>query len=172
MPAKVRLIAREGIICLPVFIPLVVFSFIYINFFASIMFVGALAFSLYIFRLPNHEIPARPLAIVSPASGRLISAGPASDPWLERDAIRLQIQSSVLDIHSLRSPVEGKVMKQWQSENDHAGGEVSYWIQTDEGDDVTVSFRPGKSALFLKRPCKAGREQGRARRAGIYISPV
>src|SRR3569832_602463 len=47
---------------------------------------------LYVFRYPRRDIPALPLAIVSPVDGRVQTVSVLRDPDLGRDAIRLSLR--------------------------------------------------------------------------------
>ena len=120
--------------------------------------VGLLLFLLlatagYLLRNPQRAIPSSPLGVVSPASGEIQSVETMEDPWLSRTVIRLKLWVSFLDVHILRSPVEGKVIKQWAAEEKTIHGfnrRYSYWIKTDEDDDVVLSILLGKWSWFTR----------------------
>lgn len=129
-----------------------------------------LAFAGYIFRNPQRNIPSAPLAVVSPASGEIESIETEEDPWLSRTAIRLRIRISLLDVHILRSPVEGKVVKQWAAEEQAVQGfnrRYSYWIKTDEDDDVVLSILLGKWSMFTRVYFLTGDRLGQGQACGF-----
>jgi len=105
-------------------------------------------FMLQFFRDPPRAIPADPLGVVCPADGKVIVVDDAEDPYLNRAAKRVSIFMNVFNVHSNRSPVEGRVKESWYNKGkfinasfDKASNENernALWIQTDEGDDVTV----------------------------------
>ena len=98
-------------------------------------------FIVFIYRDPYREVPASPLAVVSPADGVVVSVENVRDPYLEREAIRVLIQMSHFGVYSTRSPVEGKVM-----EPPHDGGADrphGVWLKTDEDDDLVVVMHRG-----------------------------
>ncbi len=70
--------------------------------------IGTLAF---FFRNPHRTIPALTNRdILSPADGKIISIGPASEPeFLKKDVVRVSIFLSLFDVHVNRIPVSGVV---------------------------------------------------------------
>ncbi len=98
-----------------------------------------------------------------------------TDPWLDREALRCRIQMSLLDVHSLRSPIEGKVMNQWSSKPQEPGirRRYTYWIRTDEGDDVTLSLGTGVSGLMVRLNLQSGDRIGQGQPCGfLYFAGV
>ena len=129
-----------------------------------------LAAAGYLFRNPQRIIPSSPLAVVSPASGEILSVDTVEDPWLSRMAIRLRLRISFLNVHILRSPVEGKVIKQWAAEEKDLPGydrRYSYWIKTDEGDDLVISMLLGKWSFFTRVYFRTGDRLGQGQACGF-----
>lgn len=99
---------------------------------------------LFLFRNPHRNVPALPLAVVSPADGRVTKVQDCDDSVLGRAAVCIGLHMNVLDSYIFRSPVEGKVMRRWHSHSEEVTREEGYasrnafWIQTDEGDDVVM----------------------------------
>lgn len=135
---------------------------------AAVLLVLMLAVT-FVFRDPRRVIPPAPLAIVSPTSGRVTAIKEVTDPWLERKARRCSIRMSLLDVHSLRSPIEGKVMDQWSSEPEEPGirRRYTYWIRTDENDDVILSLALGLSAVLVKLTMQCGDRIGQGQPCGF-----
>ncbi len=71
----------------------------------------ATVFVVQFFRDPPRRVPADPLAVVSPADGRIVSLGRAQDPYAKRDALRISVFMNVFNVHSNRSPVDGEVVE-------------------------------------------------------------
>jgi len=168
-----HLVAREG--WLPVGIVLIL-SFlgkIYLGWVAFIiLFIFFLALC-YIFRDPKRTIPSAPLAVVSPCAGEIVAVEKVTDPWLNRPAIRCRIRMSIWNVHILRSPIEGKVMDQWYSDGKEQGVKkrYSYWIKTDESDDVILSLALGRGALLAKMGIHCGERTGQGQNSGfLYFS--
>jgi len=132
---------------------------------------------LFLFRDPPRKVPASPLGVVSPVDGRVQSIGTALDPWLERQAVRIVIAKRVLDIFSVRSPMEGKVMEQWiargkgkdaaRKGNVPGGPHFAQWVQSDEGDDVVMVISPGIGALSPRCYVHSGERIGQGQRCGF-----
>jgi phosphatidylserine decarboxylase len=70
-------------------------------------------FVLQFFRDPARTIPEDPLAVVSPADGRVIKVEKAHDPYLDREALRISVFMNVFNVHSNRAPVDGNIKAVW-----------------------------------------------------------
>ena len=140
-------VAREGWPFLGIAL---VFSFLALFFLGwlwSLPFWAATLFILQFFRDPARDVPEDPLAVVSPADGRIVAVGRARDPYLERDAIKISVFMNVFNVHSNRAPVDGTVKGRWY----HAGSFLNaaldkaslenernaLWIRTGSGADVS-----------------------------------
>ncbi len=124
-------------------------------------------------RRPPVSVPAVPLAIVSPVDGLIVGREDAGDPWLKRDALKLSLHLGWLDAPTLRSPIEGKVMQLWRSRrpDTFSGRRYTCWIQTDEQDDVVVSFALGMAAPLVKMQFITGQRVGQGNVVGfLYFS--
>jgi phosphatidylserine decarboxylase len=85
--------------------------------------------------------------VVSPADGRVVAVERARDPYLERNAIKVSVFMNVFNVHSNRSPVDGRVQKRWYNPGrflnaalDKASTENernALWLKTADGSDVT-----------------------------------
>ena len=72
-------------------------------------------FVVQFFRDPTRDSPASPGQILSPADGKIVFVGPATDPYLERPALKISVFMNVFSVHSNRSPVAGTVREIWYS---------------------------------------------------------
>jgi phosphatidylserine decarboxylase len=107
----------------------------------------AVLFVLQFFRDPARVIPGSAGTVVSPADGRVIAVERARDPYLNRDAIKVSVFMNVFNVHSNRSPVDGRVQKRWYHPGrfvnaalDKASEENErnvLWLRTDAGADIT-----------------------------------
>ncbi|MCC6380696.1 MAG: phosphatidylserine decarboxylase [Burkholderiales bacterium] len=141
--------------------------------------VGAIlaAFVVQFFRDPPREVPQQPNAVLSPADGRIVSVGPARDPWLERDALKISVFMNVFNVHSNRSPVDGEVKNAWY----HAGAFVNaaldkastanernaLHLRTRTGKDVTCVQVAGLIARRILCYAKPGDTLERGQRYGF-----
>src|SRR3981081_3004065 len=64
-------------------------------------------FILQFSRAPARQVPDDPLAVVSPADGRIVWVGKSQDPYLKREALKVSGVLNEFNAHSNRSPVEG-----------------------------------------------------------------
>lgn len=108
--------------------------------FAFVLLVGLLLF----FRDPERTPPSDPLALVSPADGKVICVDEAEDPCFGQGKLRrVGIFLSVLDVHVNRSPYAGTIEKTHYSagefldarhlEVDLRNENQTWWLQTSRG---------------------------------------
>ena len=148
-------------------------------------------FTVQFFRDPPRKIPAAPRDILCPADGRIVSVGEAQDPYIKRPARRVSIFMNAFNVHSNRSPTEGRVMERWYHPGkflnaalDKAARENernALWIQTDEGDDVVVVQVAGLIARRILCYAEPGQRIGQGQRYGfirfgsrvdVYVPPT
>jgi phosphatidylserine decarboxylase len=113
----------------------------------SLPFWGATLFVLQFFRDPPREVPDDPLAVVSPADGRIVVVGKAHDPYLKREALKISVFMNVFNVHSNRSPVDGVVKERWYFPGRFLNAALdkasldnernALWLRTPDGQDVT-----------------------------------
>jgi phosphatidylserine decarboxylase len=150
-------------------------AYIFLGFFSALLILLLFVIAAFLFRDPICEIPAVPLAVLSPASGTVLSVAQAEDPWLSRSAIKVRIKISAWDAHSLRSPIEGKVMNQWSSSeaDSEFRRRVAYWIKTDEGDDILMALGMSAGTKFTRMTIYSGERSGQGQRCGfLYFAGV
>jgi phosphatidylserine decarboxylase len=84
-----------------------------VNFFCGFLWAlplwAATLFILQFFRDPGRTLPDDPQAVVSPADGRVVMVCRATDPYLNREALKISVFMNVFNVHSNRSPVDGTV---------------------------------------------------------------
>jgi phosphatidylserine decarboxylase len=98
-------------------------------------------FVLQFFRDPPRKVPPDPRALVSPADGRIVVVGPARDPYLQRDALKISVFMNVFNVHSNRSPVDGTIVNVWY----HGGSFVNAALDK-------ASLENERNALHLRTP--------------------
>lgn len=129
---------------------------------------------LYLLRDPQRVIPSSPLAIVSPVDGLIESITKHKDHWIDREAIRIRIRMGYNNTYTIRSPVEGKVVKNWSSLPAAFGSkdvihQHALWIQSDEDDDILISIYIGKMVSRLRCYAYPGERIGQGQRCGYYF---
>jgi len=134
---------------------------------------------VYVFRDPDREIPSSPLAVVSPADGQVVAIERVQDPYLDREAIRLDIQMSHAGVYSTRSPVEGKVLEPRNSV-DGVQQPHGVWLKTDEDDDLVIAMHRGPFNNVPRCYVGIGERLGQGQRCGhiqmgglveVYLPP-
>lgn len=137
---------------------------------------GVLLLTL-LYRDPPRKVPPVPLAVVGPVDGRVIAIEEIEDRLLEREAKRVVLSMGLSSIHSVRNPMEGKIIKQWYGQQvidsdsyielKAASARFAQWVKSDEGDDVVLVIKPNKG---LPRPHwypQSGERLGQGERFGI-----
>ncbi len=134
---------------------------------------------VYVFRDPDREIPSSPLAVVSPADGQVVAIERVQDPYLDREAIRLDIQMSHAGVYSTRSPVEGKVLEP-RNAVDGVQRPHGVWLKTDEDDDLVIAMHRGPLNNVPRCYVRIGERVGQGQRCGhiqmggrveVYLPP-
>src|SRR5262245_16655727 len=107
----------------------------------------AALFVLQFFRDPAREVPGGRGAVVSPADGRIVAVESARDPYLGRDSLKISVSMNVFNVHSNRSPVDGRVHKRWYNPGTFVNAALdkasvenernALWLKTGAGADVT-----------------------------------
>lgn len=167
-------VAREGWIFIAIALAVAaVLQFLLGMIVATPFWMGSLLL-IYLFRDPVRDVPSSPLGVVCPVDGKIRSITVTKDPFLDRDAIQIFIKMSRFGPYFIRSPAEGKIVRQWVAGD--AGSEITkidpranfaMWVQTDEQDDVTVIVR---GSIFGMRPyyfMQAGQRVGQGQRFGM-----
>ena len=119
---------------------------------------------LFLFRDPARQVPASPLAVVSPADGRVVAVEPVADPYLEREARRVVIRMRHLGAYSTRAPVEGKILEPRRS---GPGRPQGVWLRTDGGDDLVVVMNRGPLRNAPRCYVRFGDRVGQGQRCGF-----
>ncbi|MFA6970228.1 MAG: phosphatidylserine decarboxylase [Gallionella sp.] len=102
------IIAREGWPFLAISILLAIAATVWCAAWSIPLWIITL-FVLQFFRDPPREIPQDIGAVLSPADGRVIKVERTQDPYGQREAILISVFMNVFNVHSNRSPVDGKI---------------------------------------------------------------
>lgn len=68
-------------------------------------------FILQFFRDPARTVPQNENAVLSPADGRIVVVEKTTDIYAGREALKISVFMNVFNVHSNRSPVEGRIDK-------------------------------------------------------------
>jgi phosphatidylserine decarboxylase len=160
------LVAREALLLLLVTALAAVVVLHFFGIPASLPLWGLALLILVIFRDPERDIPSQPMAVVSPADGRVTSVSTTRDPYLDRDSIRVSLQMNPYGVFTTRSPVEGKVLQPPSLPEDSLMPH-GVWLQTDEGDDVVMVMMRGRLRTAPRCYIGIGDRIGQGKRCGF-----
>jgi phosphatidylserine decarboxylase len=143
----------------------------------SVPFWLAALFVLQFFRDPAREVPGDARAVVSPADGRIVAVERAKDPYLDRDSIKISVFMNVFNVHSNRSPVEGRVQRRWYNPGTFVNAALdkasienernALWLRTAAGADVTCVQVAGLIARRILCYVREGDGLARGERFGF-----
>ncbi len=171
------IIAREGWAYLALSIVAAAAVHAYAGFAWALPLWAVAFFVLQFFRDPARVVPADPRAVISAADGRVVAVERTSDPYLEREALRISVFMNVFNAHSNRSPVDGQVVRTWYFAGRFFNAALSkaslenersaLWIKTASGHDVTVVQVAGLIARRIFCYAKSGQSIARGERFGF-----
>jgi phosphatidylserine decarboxylase len=170
------IIAREGWPFLAAAVVVAAAAAWLIGWWSAPIWLGTL-FVLQFFRDPPRMVPGDARTVVSPADGRVVAVERARDPYLERNAIKVSVFMNVFNVHSNRSPVDGRVEKRWYNPGtfinaalDKASKENernALWLRTAGGADVTCVQVAGLIARRILCYVHEGDSLARGQRFGF-----
>lgn len=134
-------------------------------------------FILQFFRDPPRTAPIQPNVVLSAADGKVIVVEVARDEYLQRDALKISVFMNVFNVHSNRSPVDGRVEGRWYHPGkffnatlDKASADNernALWIKTKDGQDITCVQIAGFIARRILCYVDVGDELHRGQRFGF-----
>jgi phosphatidylserine decarboxylase len=105
-------------------------------------------FILQFFRDPPRTEPNDPAAVASPADGRVLVVERTTDPYLNREALKVSVFMNVFNVHSNRAPVTGRVSGVWYHPGKFLNAAIAkastenernaLWLRMPDGTDITV----------------------------------
>ena len=163
------MIAREGMAPLMALVLAGVLVLHFIGWMQSLVFWGLALLVLVLFRDPERDIPSQPLAVVSPADGKVTSVSTVHDPYLLRRSTRVTIQMPPYGVFTTRSPIEGKVLEPPNFPEDE-NLPHGVWLRSDEGDDVVMVMTRGPLKNEPRCYIRFGERIGQGKRCGfVYL---
>lgn len=118
----------------------------------------------YLFRDPSRQVPASPLAVVSPVDGHVTAIETVQDPYVERDAQRVRIRMHPYGVFSTRAPAEGKIL---EPQRGGPGRPHGVLLRTDGGDDLVVVMNRGPLRNPPRCYVRFGERVGQGQRCGF-----
>jgi phosphatidylserine decarboxylase len=160
------MIAREGLTPLLAVILAAVVVMHFMGALPSLVFWLLGLLIIILFRDPERDIPSQPLAVVSPADGKVVAIRTGDDPYLQRKSIRVTVQMHPYGVFTTRSPIEGKVLEP-PNYPDDARKPHGVWFQTDEGDDIVMVMTRGRLNSQPRCYIRFGERTGQGKRCGF-----
>ncbi len=160
------MIAKEGLVPLLAVILAAVMVMHFLGIWPSLVFWVLGLLVIILFRDPERDIPSQPLAVVSPADGRVVSVSKAHDPYLLRQSIQVVVQMHPYGVFTTRSPIEGKVLEP-PNYPDDLKKPHGVWLQTDEGDDIVMVMTRGRLHSEPRCYIRFGERTGQGKRCGF-----
>ncbi|MSQ60198.1 MAG: phosphatidylserine decarboxylase [Betaproteobacteria bacterium] len=140
-------------------------------------FWAIFVFILQFFRDPPRVAPQEEGIVVSAADGRVLVVEKTRDHYLEREALKISVFMNVFNVHSNRSPVDGKIERTWYNTGsffnaalDKASSDnerQALWIKTTSGEDIACVQIAGLIARRILCYVKEGDAVVRAQRYGF-----
>jgi phosphatidylserine decarboxylase len=103
------IIAREG---WPYLIGLGIVAIVLTKFFGVLIALPVwiiFLFVLQFFRDPPRLVPVAPNAVLAPADGKIVVVEKTTDPYANREALKISIFMNVFNVHSNRIAVNGRI---------------------------------------------------------------
>lgn len=108
------------------------------------------AFVLQFFRDPAREIPQEAGIVLSPCDGRVIKVERAQDPYAQREAILVSVFMNVFNVHSNRSPADGKVEKIQYFPGKFVNADLDKASSENERNAVVLTTNDGQTVTFVQ----------------------
>jgi phosphatidylserine decarboxylase len=115
--------------------------------------------------------------VLSPADGRIVSVEQVTDPYLNRQALKISVFMNVFNVHSNRSPIDGRIESVWYHPGSFLNAALSkaslenernaLWIKTASGVDVTCVQIAGLVARRILCYVGKGDQVARGQRYGF-----
>ena len=123
---------------------------------------------LFLFRDFKRQVPAVPLAVISPVDGKVLGIDEIYDPYLKRVAKAIRIRQSFFGKYNVHSPIEGKVQNIWvTSPTMPVYPQLAIWIQTDEADDAIIAANLSSKLRHASCHMSTGEKLGQGQRCGF-----
>ena len=107
-------------------------------------------FVLQFFRDPPRTIPQDANAVLSPADGRIVVVDKAHDPYANREALKISVFMNVFNVHSNRSPVDGRIDKVEYFPGKFVNADLDKASTENERNAVVMTAANGQTITFVQ----------------------
>ena len=115
----------------------------------SIPFWLIVLFVIQFFRDPYRISPKVPGQVLSPADGKVVFIGLTTDPYLDRQALKISVFMNVFSVHSNRSPTKGVVKKIWYTPGRFINAELDKASEQNERNAIWITDSQEKSDIVF-----------------------
>ena len=171
------IIAREGWPFISGAVLVALLVNIFVSWLWAMPFWAIAIFILQFFRDPPRDVPSVNNAVLAPADGRIVAVEKLQDPYLKREAVKVSVFMNIFNVHSNRSPVDGKICDKWYFPGKFINADLpkaslenernALWIKTDKGTDVTCVQVAGLVAKRILCNVNPGNHLTRRQRFGF-----
>ncbi len=116
----------------------------------SIPFWIIALFVLQFFRDPARVIPQQTNAVLSPADGRIVVVEKAHDPYAGREALKISVFMNVFNVHSNRSPVDGKIVNVQYFPGKFVNADLDKASTENERNALTITASNGQTVTCVQ----------------------
>lgn len=107
-------------------------------------------FVLQFFRDPERTSPTDPDLVLSAADGKVVFAGSAVDPYLERDCYKISVFMDVFSVHSNRAPVGGRIRETWYTPGRFINAELDKASEQNERRALCIRDSAGRDVVVVQ----------------------
>lgn len=107
-------------------------------------------FVLQFFRDPARVIPQQANVVLSPADGRIVVVEKTQDPYANREALKISVFMNVFNVHSNRSPVDGKIESVAYFPGKFVNADLDKASTENERNAVVVTTDSGQTVTFVQ----------------------
>jgi phosphatidylserine decarboxylase len=149
MPYPHPIIAKEGWFYLALATVVAVVATLLIGYW-SIFFWVIAVFVLQFFRDPGRTAPAGENLVLSPADGRIVAIETCRDPYAERDALKVSVFMNVFNVHSNRSPIDGRIESVKYFPGKFVNADLDKASTENERNAVVATVASGQQVTFVQ----------------------
>lgn len=111
---------------------------------------AVLVFVLQFFRDPERASPPNPGLVLSAADGKVVFAGSAADPYLDRDSYKVSVFMDVFSVHSNRAPVAGTIREEWYTPGKFINAELDKSSEQNERKALCIRDPEGRDVVVVQ----------------------
>lgn len=150
MDAHHPILAREGWVHIAIALALAAAATWLAPWWAWLPAWAVVVFVLQFFRDPERTSPTDPNLVLSSADGKVVFAGNAVDPYLERDSYKISVFMDVFSVHSNRVPVGGTIRETWYTPGRFINAELDKSSEQNERRALCIRDPQGRDVVVVQ----------------------